>query len=313
MDILQKDLSINNTVKVAIGTDTPTAINKSAGISAYSIEEITVGEDKVYRFAATIASLAPGETMTITVPATVNADNNTVIENTAYVTGYNGMTFAAEDYITSQTTYHVVADIKAKIKKVNSKGEGLRFVTSLSESLISSINGIGKISTASSEAMSFGVEYGYIVGTEANINTFTDHYQVKDPADYQLRYNGENVNGKDTTGKVREVDQDFRFITNVNCTSKRGQGTTNNNSGIVMDDHRYRCDDHKGVFYLADRRYGTADRRYDGLGERRRRRVEGSGSDPYLFRRGLVMGISLLCQGAPDPVGLPDRDPVRVP
>ena len=495
-DTLQTDLTINNTVKVAMGDEDPVAINKSARISAYSIEDVAVDGDNRTKFTATIASLAPGETMTITVPATVNADNNTVIENTSYITGYNGMAFSDQDIITSETTYHVVADIKVKIKKVNSKGEGLagaslqilnsdnsvkvdnitsttgvmtfniepgdyilhevsppsdiydtaadipftvdvegichvnnktvnyvemtdqpaykvifhenkpngsgaekqkefkvfeptdlennkvphfydlpewagdeyvfagwysnadytyltgitndnntakyaldfdnttfttknskasngrndyhvyakwitvgsfeqdeedtnrydgtyrgfgiagvqiraktgkafneetgqyedatlvddnirdddlpdseyndsakptpegmRFVTSLSESLISSINGIGKITAASSEAKTFGVEYGYVVGTEANINSFVDHYQVKNAADYPLQYKGENVNGKNTTGETAEVDKDYRFITNVNCTSKQGQGTTNNNSGVVEFDH----------------------------------------------------------------------------
>ena len=46
------------------------------------------------------------------------------------------------------------------------------------------------------------------------------------------------MNGKNTTGAVREVDKDFRFITNVDCTSKQGQGTKNNNPGVVLYDHR---------------------------------------------------------------------------
>ncbi len=116
--------------------------------------------------------------------------------------------------------------------------EGMRFVTSLSETLLSSINGIGKIEAATNVAKTFGVEYGYVVGTEANINIFTNHYQVNDPANYLLQYKGENVNGKNTTGTVREVDKDFRFITNVDCTSKEGYGTKNNNTGVVKWDHR---------------------------------------------------------------------------
>ena len=66
--------------------------------------------------------------------------------------------------------------------------EGLRFVTSLSESLLENINSIAKISNASQEAKSFGVEYGYVVGTEQNINMFISHYkeQIADETAYTL-------------------------------------------------------------------------------------------------------------------------------
>lgn len=50
-------------------------------------------------------------------------------------------------------------------------------MTSLSESLLENINSIAKISNASQEAKSFGVEYGYVVGTEQNINMFISHYK----------------------------------------------------------------------------------------------------------------------------------------
>ena len=66
--------------------------------------------------------------------------------------------------------------------------EGLRFVTSLSESLLENINSIAKISNASQEAKSFGVEYGYVVGTEQNINMFISHNkeQIADETAYTL-------------------------------------------------------------------------------------------------------------------------------
>lgn len=118
--------------------------------------------------------------------------------------------------------------------------EGMRFVTSLSESLLTGINNIEKILTSTQEAKSFGVEYGYVVGTEQNINAFITHYKEKiaDEAAYTLQYNGTNVNGKNTTLKNSAPDTDYRYITNVNCTSKQGKGTKNNNPGIVLYDHR---------------------------------------------------------------------------
>ncbi len=105
---------------------------------------------------------------------------------------------------------------------------GLRFITSLSEELLRNIDALSSEKVSTPEG-NVDVEYGYAVGTEANINTFIDHYKVEDTTAYTLQYKGENVNGKDTTGKDRTVDQDFRYITNANCT----KGT-----GKIAKDHR---------------------------------------------------------------------------
>ena len=104
---------------------------------------------------------------------------------------------------------------------------GLRFVTSLSENLLSQIDALSatKVNTPEGDV---DVEYGYAVGTEANINTFIDHYKVADTTAYTLQYQGENVNGKNTT-QTGAADTDFRYITNVNCT----KGT-----GKIAKDHR---------------------------------------------------------------------------
>ena len=109
---------------------------------------------------------------------------------------------------------------------------GMRFVTSLSESLLSSIDALSA-KTVSTPEGNVNVEYGYVVGTSENINTFATHYGVKDSPDYKLQYKGENVNGEDTTGKTRTAKNDYRYITNVNCT--RG---TANTAGTIKDDHR---------------------------------------------------------------------------
>ena len=111
---------------------------------------------------------------------------------------------------------------------------GMRFVTSLSEDLLSKIYAIDKISGADPQAYSFGVEYGYAVGTETNINAFLDHYSA-DRSKYRLQYNGENVNGVNTTGEERSIDTDYRYISNVNCTSKQGPTS---GTGKVKWDHR---------------------------------------------------------------------------
>lgn len=105
---------------------------------------------------------------------------------------------------------------------------GLRFVTSLSEELLQKIDALSptKVSTPEGDV---DVEYGYAVGTEANINAFIDHYKVADTTAYTLQYKGKNVNGKDTTVKNSGPDTDYRYITNVNCTKGTGQ---------IAKDHR---------------------------------------------------------------------------
>lgn len=105
---------------------------------------------------------------------------------------------------------------------------GLRFVTSLSEELLSSIDALSTTQVSTPEGY-VDVEYGYAVGTEENINAFINNYNVVDTTAYTLQYKGENVNGKNTTVKGSGPNTDYRYITNVNCT----KGT-----GKIAKDHR---------------------------------------------------------------------------
>ncbi|MBQ7504797.1 MAG: InlB B-repeat-containing protein [Ruminococcus sp.] len=105
---------------------------------------------------------------------------------------------------------------------------GMRFVTSLSEELLSKIDALSSTKVETPEG-NVNVEYGYAVGTEANINDFINHYNVEDTTAYTLQYKGENVNGKNTTVKGIGANTDYRYITNVNCT----KGT-----GKIAKDHR---------------------------------------------------------------------------
>ena len=112
---------------------------------------------------------------------------------------------------------------------------GMRFVTSLSEELLQSIDALSS-QTVTTDEGNVDVEYGYAVGTEDNIKAFSEHYGITEHTKYQLQYKGDNVNGKNTTGEIvddRTADTDFRYITNVNCT----KGTTNLN-GTIKEDHR---------------------------------------------------------------------------
>ena len=108
---------------------------------------------------------------------------------------------------------------------------GLRFVTSLKESLISKIDAL-----SDQKVDNVDVEYGYAVGTEENINAFISNYGITDTANYKLQYKGENVNGVDTDPEkgFGTSATDFRYITNVNCT----RGITNADGTTIKKDHR---------------------------------------------------------------------------
>ena len=88
--------------------------------------------------------------------------------------------------------------------------QGLRFVTSLSEDLLTKINALDSKTTPS---------YGYVLAKTATANTY-----AKGSSDYELQYNGKNVNGVDTTTT-------YKYIKNVDCTSKK----TNSASAITLD------------------------------------------------------------------------------
>ncbi len=117
---------------------------------------------------------------------------------------------------------------------------GLRFVTSLSESLYKSIDALSDIDVDDSNVP---VEYGYVVGTKSNIEAFTGHYGLtaEELSQYKLQYKGANVNGVDTRVSGSPAT-DYRYISNVNCTSrlgkKQGSNYANVNNGVVKEDHR---------------------------------------------------------------------------
>ena len=152
----------------------------------------------------------------------------------AKATGENGDT---NNYGTAQIRGFGLAGVQVRNPDMTDpnfgneiKPGGLRFVTSLSEELYDAIDAL-----SGTDVDGVPVEYGYVVSTEENINSFIspEHYNVKDKTKYKLQYLGENVNGVDTTGATRTAETDYRYISNVNCTSRVGTG-----KGVVDVDHK---------------------------------------------------------------------------
>lgn len=102
------------------------------------------------------------------------------------------------------------------------KPGGLRFIASISEDLLENIKDVHEDNK---------IEYGFVSAAEKTVNTVVDGFNI-DKNTYKLQYNGENVNGVDTTQKVSNANN-FRYITNVDCTSQKGGYGTK-----VKEDHR---------------------------------------------------------------------------
>lgn len=94
---------------------------------------------------------------------------------------------------------------------------GLRFVTSFSEKLLSDIDILDGTKTRP--------EYGYVLAKKSTSEKACENAGVT-ADNYELEYNGTNVNGKDTTAR-----SSYGYVTNVNCTSSKSY------SGIVPLDH----------------------------------------------------------------------------
>lgn len=107
---------------------------------------------------------------------------------------------------------------------------GLRFIASISESLLSKINAVHTDNK---------IEYGFVTAAQDTVaKVVGDSRMHIDSAKYTLQYKGKNVNGVDTlldnaTKEQRKCPNNFRYITNVDCTSQKGGYGTK-----VKEDHR---------------------------------------------------------------------------
>ncbi len=99
---------------------------------------------------------------------------------------------------------------------------GLRFITSISEDLLSKIDALSDKKVKNDEGQEHDVEYGYVAARKDQVDMFANHYG-KNTANYELRYKGADVNGEDTTGATKDAEHDYRYITNVDCTSHEGK------------------------------------------------------------------------------------------
>lgn len=112
---------------------------------------------------------------------------------------------------------------------------GLRFATSISEQLLSDIDALSDKKVVSEQGYEHNVEYGFVTASKATTDTVVNDASFNiDKNTYKLQYKGTDVNGVDTTVRERS-ENNFNYVTNVDCTSQ--QGGYGGNSAINID-HR---------------------------------------------------------------------------
>lgn len=103
---------------------------------------------------------------------------------------------------------------------------GLRFIASLSNNLIEELDDLSPLTTGNGNK----VEYGFVAAKKTAVESWIDYgtnNKGYDLTDYKLGYNGENVNGVNTTGE-NGLDESFQgVVKNIDCTA------SDYSSGIV--------------------------------------------------------------------------------
>lgn len=118
------------------------------------------------------------------------------------------------------------------------KPGGLRFITSIREDLLSKVDALSDKTTNGNK-----VEYGFVTASESTVTKAMEKLGITNTTSYKLQYKGVNVNGVDTVmdNKTNKEDRknanNFRYVTNVDCTSQ--VGGYGSNPKIKIDHHNY--------------------------------------------------------------------------
>ncbi|MCR5652610.1 MAG: hypothetical protein K6F88_02305 [Ruminococcus sp.] len=122
---------------------------------------------------------------------------------------------------------------------------GLRFATSIGEQLLKDVDDLSEKKVESEDGYLHNVEYGFVTASKD-----TTDKVVNDPrfninkATYKLQYKGKDVNGvdtllKDATTEQRQTPDNFRYVTNVDCTSQsEHEGRVYGGNDAIKIDHR---------------------------------------------------------------------------
>lgn len=118
---------------------------------------------------------------------------------------------------------------------------GLRFATSIGEQLLRDVDELSEKQVKSEQGYMHNVEYGFVTASKATTDAVVNDSRFNiNKSTYKLQYKGADVNGVDTlmenaTSAQRQSPNNFRYVTNVDCTSQ--QGGYGGNDAIQID-HR---------------------------------------------------------------------------
>ena len=166
--------------------------------------------------------------------------------------GANAVDFSGDNFSENTDLYARWIDMSSfELEGVQLRNQGgMRFVATLSNSLLGSLDLLSDNTVGEYQSR---VEYGFIATKQANINRWLEFAgEHLDAQTYELGYNGDNVNGVDTTAQTAAYQG---FVTDIDCTAS-------DFSDSEIED--YESDDDHRVYTFAVT-YENAD---DMLGER---------------------------------------------
>ena len=144
-----------------------------------------------------------------------------------------------DDNINANYSTHKLAGVQMRKENVDensgdNKSSGLRFVASVSNDMLEYFDSLSDKTITADDGSVNNIEYGFVVTKSSNITNWLN-FAGEHISNYELGYNGTNVNGVDTT--IANTSDYQGFVTNVDCTAS-DYSTRNIKDHKKFDDYR---------------------------------------------------------------------------
>lgn len=144
-----------------------------------------------------------------------------------------------DDNTNANYSTHKLAGVQMRKENVDensgdNKSSGLRFVASVSNDLLEYFDSLSDKQIDAPNGVKNDIEYGFVVTKSSNVTNWLN-FAGEHISNYELGYNGTNVNGVDTT--IPNTSDYQGFVTNVDCTAS-DYSTRNIKDHKKFDDYR---------------------------------------------------------------------------
>jgi uncharacterized repeat protein (TIGR02543 family) len=144
-----------------------------------------------------------------------------------------------DDNINANYSTHKLAGVQMRKENVDensgdNKASGLRIVVSVSNDMLEYFDSLSDKTITADDGSVNNIEYGFVVTKSSNITNWLN-FAGEHISNYELGYNGTNVNGVDTT--IANTSDYQGFVTNVDCTAS-DYSTRNIKDHKKFDDYR---------------------------------------------------------------------------